>query len=417
MAGGRRGRTVVPMTTQPPQILIAGGGVAAIEAVAALRALAGHRPRITVLAPTKDLPPRADAVAAPFGFGMPSALPFEAIQRRAPFDVHAGTLARVNPEARTVVDDAGHELAYDALLVAVGALPLPAVPGAITFTGSASAAAVERILDETSRIAFVLPPGSSWSLPVYELAIMAAAELRNRGREPEITVVTSESAPLAVFGEEASAAVAALLDERGIALRTNAHAVAAADGVLALEVGPAGKIAGATREAAAGGADGRETRVLADRVVALPRLTGPGLVGLPQDRDGFIPVDENARVRGVERVFAAGDATTFALKQGGLAAQQADAAAEAIAADLGAAVRPAPFRPVLRGILLTGGAPLYLRARLTAEGLPLDRADVSRRPLWSPPGKVAGRYLAPLLATARPPVLVTGALQDLVKTG
>ena len=93
------------------------------------------------------------------------------------------------------------------------------------------------------------------------------------------------------------------------------------------------------------------------------------------------------------------------------------AAIEAVAADLGAAVRPTPFRPVLRGILLTGGAPLYLRARLTADGLPLDRADVSRRPLWSPPGKIAGRYLAPLLATARPPVLVTGAMQDLVKTG
>ncbi|MDA0170908.1 hypothetical protein OJ998_17530, partial [Solirubrobacter taibaiensis] len=157
--------------------------------------------------------------------------------------------------------------------------------------------------------------------------------------------------------------------------------------------------------------------VLADRVVALPRLIGPGIVGLPQDRDGFLPVDEHARVRGVERVYAAGDATTFALKQGGLATQQADAAAETIAADLGAAVRPSPFRPVLRGLLLTGGEPLYLRARLTPDGEPLDAADVSRRPLWSPPGKVAGRYLAPLLATARPPVLVAGALQDLVKTG
>ena len=31
--------------------------------------------------------------------------------------------------------------------------------------------------------------------------------------------------------------------------------------------------------------------------------------------------------------------------------------------------------------------------------------DVSRRPLWSPPGKLAGRYLAPLLATARPAAL------------
>ena len=384
------------MTTQPPHIVIAGGGVAAIEAVAALRSLAGLRPRITVLTPTQELPPRPDSVAAPFGFGMPSALPYDVIQRKAPFDVHVGTLARVQPEARRVIDDAGHVLEYDALLLAIGAKPLPAVPGAITFAGPADVAAVERVLDETARIAFVVPPGSAWALPVYELAIMAATELRNRGREPEITVVTPESAPLAAFGAEAGAAITALLAERGIALRTHARVVAAADGILAVE---------------------GEPHVLADRVVALPRLTGPGIVGLPQDHDGFLPVDEHARVRGVEGVYAAGDATTFALKQGGLATQQADAAAETIAADLGAAVRPTPFRPVLRGLLLTGGEPLYLRARLTPDGEPLDAADVSRRPLWSPPGKVAGRYLAPLLATARPPGLVTGALQDLVKTG
>lgn len=384
------------MTTPPPHIVIAGGGVAAIEAVAALRSLAGLRPRITVLTPTQELPPRPDAVAAPFGFGMPSALPYDVIQRKAPFDVHVGTLARVQPEVRRVVDDAGRGLEYDALLLAIGAKPLPAVPGAITFAGPADVAAVERVLDETARIAFVVPPGSAWALPVYELAIMAATELRNRGREPRITVVTPESAPLAAFGAEAGAAISALLAERGIALRTHARVVAAADGILVVE---------------------GEPHVLADRVVALPRLTGPGVVGLPQDHDGFLPVDEHARVRGVEGVYAAGDATTFALKQGGLATQQADAAAETIAADLGAAVRPTPFRPVLRGLLLTGGEPLYLRARLTPDGEPLDAADVSRRPLWSPPGKVAGRYLAPLLATARPPGLVTGALQDLVKTG
>jgi sulfide:quinone oxidoreductase len=396
------------MTTQPPHIVIAGGGVAAIEAVAALRSLAGLRPRITVLTPTLELPPRPDAVAAPFGFGVPSALPYDVVQRKAPFDVHAGTLARVQPGARRVFDDAGRVVEYDALLLAVGAKPLPSVPGVITFAGPDDAAAVERVLDETARIAFVVPPGSSWALPVYELAIMAATELRNRGREPEITVVTPEVAPLAAFGAEAGAAITALLAERGIALRTSTRAVAAADGVLAVEA------------VACGGEAGRgEARgaVLADRVVALPRLTGPAIVGLPQDRDGFLPVDEHARVRGVENVYAAGDATTFVLKQGGLATQQSDAAAETIAADLGAAVRPNPFRPVLRGLLLTGGEPLYLRVRLTPDGEPLDAADVSRRPLWSPPGKVAGRYLAPLLATARPPGLVTGALQDLVKTG
>ena len=155
-------------------------------------------------------------------------------------------------------------------------------------------------------------------------------------------------------------------------------------------------------------------------MIALPRLVGPGIPGLPHGAHGFIPVDAHGRVPGVPDVFAAGDATTFPLKQGGLATQQADAAAETIAAELGAAVTPAPFRPVMRGLLLTGGAPLYLRSVLTPAGEPTPAARarrardvaVSRRALWWPPGKIAGRYLAPLLATARPPLLATAQLQD-----
>src|SRR6202008_1259331 len=103
-------------------------------------------------------------------------------------------------------------------------------------------------------------------------------------------------------------------------------------------------------------------RLPADRVITLPLLDGPRLAGLPHDRHGFIPVDAQGRVHGFTDIYAAGDCTTFPLKQGGLAAQQADAIAEMIAADAGADVVPRPFKPVLRGLLMTGGAPLYLRA-------------------------------------------------------
>jgi sulfide:quinone oxidoreductase len=143
------------------------------------------------------------------------------------------------------------------------------------------------------------------------------------------------------------------------------------------------------------------------------------LRGLPCDDDGFIPVDRHGRVPRAPDVWAAGDATNFPLKQGGLATQQADAVAEALAAELGAPVEAQPFRPVLRGLLLTGGAPLYLRSALSPSGRPASaesrvlRSRVSGRALWWPPGKIAGRYLAPLLATARPPVLATAPMQDL----
>jgi sulfide:quinone oxidoreductase len=135
-----------------------------------------------------------------------------------------------------------------------------------------------------------------------------------------------------------------------------------------------------------------------DRVVALPQLEGPRLAGLLHDAEGFLPTDLHGRVRGVLDVYAAGDVTAFPVKQGGLAAEQADAVAESIAAWAGVALTPTPFRPVLRGKILTGGVPLYVRTE--PAGGRGDVSDVSPRPLWWPPTKVAGRFLAPALGGA-----------------
>jgi sulfide:quinone oxidoreductase len=385
----------------PAHIVIAGGGVAAVEAVAALRALAGTRPRITLIAPDAAFVPRAASVSTPFGLGGPTQLPYDALRRYAPFDLHPGTLAHVEPGAHIAIDNVGERIAYDKLLVCVGARTLPSVPGAISCGGPADAPALARALTETAKLAFVAPTASGWSLPVYELAIMAAVELRDRGAEPKITVVTPEPEPLWIFGAQAGAAITQLLAERAIALRVGTRALAFRDGALELDFG---------------------TPVAAERTFALARRLGPAVPGLPETADGFIPIDGHGRVPGVADVFAAGDATAFPLKQGGLAAQQADAAAEAIVAELGASVDPQPFRPVLRGLLLTGGAPMYLRATLNHAGQPERTSSrptarrpvttVSRRALWWPPGKIAGRYLAPLLATARPASLAAAPLQD-----
>ena len=249
-------------------------------------------------------------------------------------------------------------------------------------------------------LAVAVPSSATWSLPAYELAIMAAVELRSRGvPDPDVSVVTPEAHPLEVFGAAAGEAVAGLLDERGIALHAGCTPVALADGVLH------------TR-------DGREIR--ADRVIALPESVGPFIPGLPHDALGFLPADPHGLLTGCTDVYAAGDATAFPLRQGGLAAQQADAAAESIAERMGVISRAEPFRPVLRGVLLTGGAPLYLRTVVGDGEAPVARrlgagpsSAVGRRPLWWPPAKVAGRYLAPLMATARPVALTASPLQDL----
>jgi sulfide:quinone oxidoreductase len=247
-----------------------------------------------------------------------------------------------------------------------------------------------------------------WSLPIYELTLMTAAYLREHGSHAPVWLVTPEEEPLELFGPTAARAIEPMLKARGVRLRTSSRPALVRRRALVL----------------AGGSE-----VYTDRVVTLPELEGPCLPGLPHDRHGFIPVDGHGRVHGIEGVYAAGDVTSFPLKQGGLAAQQADAVTEAIAAELDLPISPRPFTPVLRGLLLTGGAPLYLRAQpqriprgatVAIEApTPLrrsvrDASAAAGQPLWWPPAKIAGRYLGPFLATARPQPLSSELLVDRV---
>jgi sulfide:quinone oxidoreductase len=143
-----------------------------------------------------------------------------------------------------------------------------------------------------------------------------------------------------------------------------------------------------------------ERRLRFDRVVAVPQLVGPAIAGLPADADGFLPITVHAQVSGVERVYAAGDATDFPVKQGGIAAQQADAAAESIAALAGLAAPPQPFDTHIHGMLLAGRENhqhryLYLSAHI--EGGVARDSRISETPTWSPVAKIAARYLGPYL--------------------
>ena len=101
-------------------------------------------------------------------------------------------------------------------------------------------------------------------------------------------------------------------------------------------------------------------------------------------------------VEGLDDVYAAGDITRFGVRQGGIAAQQADVVAETIAARAGADVESPVFEPVIHALLLSGGEPLYIRAELAGDD---PQCTVSTEPLWWPPSKVVGRYLSPFLAS------------------
>jgi sulfide:quinone oxidoreductase len=129
--------------------------------------------------------------------------------------------------------------------------------------------------------------------------------------------------------------------------------------------------------------------------VSLPVPVGPRLHGVPSTPDGYLDCDQHGRLRSAPAVWAAGDGTAQPIKQGGLASQQADAAAADIARRAGAPTRPRPFRPVLRGLLRTAEGPLYLRRALATDD---GAVTASNEPLWWPPSKVASRRLAGHLA-------------------
>jgi len=363
------------------KVMIAGGGVAALEGLMAVHELASEYVDLELVTPTPEFAYRPLAVAEPFGLGEARRFDVVRIAGDHGAAVHMAGIKSVDSAAKSVLTWDGRRLPFDMVLVAIGAQAVTAIPGSVTIQGLGFTGRFRTVLRELDghrvrHVAFAVPGGASWPLPLYELALMTAAHVAERGlRKVRLSLVTPEEAPLELFGPAASQTVRNLLDERGIELHVSRYASSFEEGRLELVPGEP---------------------LSADRVVSLPRLVGPRLEGLPSDPEGFIPVDLHGLVRGEQDVYAAGDATDGAIKQGGIAAQQADAAAAAIAARAGAPVEPDPFRPVLRGLLLTGSTPRYMRAEMS--GGRGDDWRVSDHALWWPPSKIAGKRLAPYLA-------------------
>jgi sulfide:quinone oxidoreductase len=355
------------------RVLVAGGGVAGLETLLALHALAGDRVDVTLLAPEGGFVNRSMALDHPSTPGAVRRLKLRAVTSDLGARLHRGALKRVDHDRRVVITERGRHLHYDQLVLALGARTARAWPAVLTYGVPGSAYEYRVLLRRLEqrrirRLAFVKPADPSWTLPLYELAL-ATAEAVDAG---ELSLVTPEAEPLEAFGAPAGALMRTVLEDAGIRLITGSRAVPSRPGRLHLSPG--------------------DRRLLVDAVVTVPRLAGPRVDGVVCDAAGFIPTDRFGRVTGMPDVFAAGDATAYPIKQGGIAAQQADVVAAAIAASVGADVDPRPFRPVLRGLVMAGGRRRYLRARG-------DGCDVSTQPLWWPPNRLCGRYLAPYLSS------------------
>jgi sulfide:quinone oxidoreductase len=209
-----------------------------------------------------------------------------------------------------------------------------------------------------------------WTLPLYELALHTAAWAADRGASVDVLVSTAEHAPLEAFGPQVGERVLGLLREAGVRVAVGSEIDRSDDGRLGL-------------------VNGRSIPV--DLAVALPRVIGPAVRGLPHLSSGFTRVDGTGRVTGAKGIYAVGDMTDRPLKQGALAAQQADVTATAIAAAAAGSLTTPTYRPVMRALLTGLGGPLRLR------NPPFD-GDANTESAWWPANGIPGVRLGPLLA-------------------
>ena len=312
----------------PTNVLIAGGGPAALEAALALHRLAGDRVALTLLAPEADLTYRPLSVlGAVRRRRRATTYPLERMAADIGFTHVRGRLASVDPAAHTVTTVAGERMGYDALLIASGARPSEPFPAATAFAGSLTdQERLHGIVQDVEggylhRIAFVVPAGRHLAAAALRARADARrARLRDgdrrraalrdaRGRRR-----SSSSGPRRRRRSRSCSA-----RRRSCCTRTRRPTIVDRG---SLRVTP----------------DARALERRPDRVAAAAR--GPERSpACPPTPQGFLATDGHARVLGVPNVYAAGDVTAFPIKQGGIACQQADAAAADIAARAGAPSR------------------------------------------------------------------------------
>jgi sulfide:quinone oxidoreductase len=261
----------------------------------------------------------------------------------------------VQAEARSIdtgnrrVDTGGGTLAYDHLVVALGAELAPeAIPGlaegAQTFYTLDGAERLHRALREfkggtVAVVVSALPykcPGAP-----HEAAMLLADSLGRRGLrgKAELHLFTPEPQPMPVAGPELGSAVAGMLEGRGIVFH------------------PSHKLSAVRPEARELVFDGKPHAGY-DLLVAIPPHRGPRLVGEAglANEAGWVPVDRRTLATARERVYAIGDVTAIPIpgrwkpdvplmlpKAGVFAHGQARLVAQRIAAEISGLEMPADF--------------------------------------------------------------------------
>lgn len=354
-----------------PRIVILGGGVAAVEALLAASDFAAGRAEIILVSsdPQFRLPPLA--AATPFAAGHAAPVDLADLCAAHGTAFRQGLVAMVDAPRQRLVFQDGDELAYQALIVAVGATPVPGAEAGTQYEPAAPdrVAGIAADLEEgwAGSVAIVVPDAPTWPLPPFEFALYLKHAARVAGSDAEVHLCTPDPAPLSWLSESAAEQAAGALAQAGVVLHAGHVPRVVRSGVVEF--------------------DGAEP-IEVDRILVLPRLVGPAMPGLPYDEHGFIEVRADRTVPGRPMIWAAGDGTTTPIKFGALACHAADAAAAGALDAVGFAGPHVEAHPVLHARLLTPEGSVSLSS---------DPAVPDPPGGWTGGEKIAGRYLRPAL--------------------
>jgi sulfide:quinone oxidoreductase len=148
------------------KVLIAGGGIAGIEAALALRDLAGEQVEVDLRDPHHEFVFRPFAVGEPYGAARVFRYDLRQVAERCQASFHADGIDSVDPSRRLAMTRDGESLHYDYLVIASGVRMLAAVPGAVTFWGTADEGQVGDVIADLRagslrHLVFTMPGGRS----------------------------------------------------------------------------------------------------------------------------------------------------------------------------------------------------------------------------------------------------------------
>jgi len=333
------------------RVLIAGGGVAGLETMLALHALAENRVELTVIAPEDEFVYRPLAVNESYAVGRARQVPLDSAARDVDAAYFPLTVEAIDAGKKLVSTTGGRRFEYDAMVLAVGAQAIRQVEHALTWDDRVAAETIGGLLRDFEEgyarsLAVVIPPGPVWPLRAYELALLVRLQAEGMGIDVQTTIIAPEASPLAILGHQALDVISNELERAGVAVLSSDRAEVEHGHRAVVVLQPSGE------------------RLEVDRVLALPALRGRRLAGIPTDPQGFIEIDEHCRAHQLHDVWAVGDGTAFPIKSGGFAAEQADVAAEDIAAASGAPVDRRSFDPTHHEELIGLPAGPFLKAWL-----------------------------------------------------